>query len=98
VDKEPTSCPRPGIEVFVTAPDGSVDVPVMELERHVTNGVGEVPDYKDRVRVGEVSDGGNVEELARVVLDSGEENEGGCGCVLGNDGDNLLCGEDGVCE
>jgi hypothetical protein len=45
----------------------------------------EIPNYEDGVGVREGGYGRDVEELAGVVLDSGEKDEGGCGGVLGND-------------
>lgn len=60
---EETACStRTGVEVFVGAPYCGVDVPVVELERDVADGVGEVEDYEDGVLVCEGGDGGDVEE------------------------------------
>jgi len=81
--------PRPGIEVLVVTPHGKVHVPVVQGERDIPRGVGEVPPHDDAAGAGVGGDERDVEELAGVVLDSGEEEEGGGGGV-GVDG-----GEDG---
>ncbi len=41
----------------------------------------------------EGSDGGDIEELTGIVLDSWEEDQGCCGTMFGNDRQNLVCGE-----
>jgi hypothetical protein len=42
VDESAGNSSRTGIEIFVGTPDGEIDVPVMEMERQVPRGVGEV--------------------------------------------------------
>lgn len=75
MDEETACCSRAGIEIFVAAPDGGVDVPVVELERYVTDCVGEIPNYEDAGLVSGGGDGWDVEELAGVELDAWEEDD-----------------------
>jgi len=74
-----------GVEVFVGTPDGEIDIPVVELEGHVSCCVSEIPAYEDVVFLGVSGDGGKVEELASVELDSWEE-EKCCGVCVRVDG------------
>lgn len=64
-----------GIDVLVRAPGCEVDVPGVEVERHVACGVGEVPSHGDTVGLCVGGDGGDVEVLARVEVDSWEKEE-----------------------
>ncbi len=89
--EEPTCCAGTGIQVLVAAPDGCIDVPGMQLQRYVADRVCEVPDYEDGVRMSKGGDGGDVEELAGVILDSGEEDEGCCGSMFFDDGEDVFC-------
>lgn len=68
----------PGVEVFVRAPDRCVNVPGVEGEWNISDGVSEVPDDKNAVGMREFGDGGDIEELPGVILDSGEKKERGC--------------------
>lgn len=86
--KTPANRARAAIEVLVSAPDSEVDVPVMKLEGDVAHGVSEVPADEDAEFLGVGSDAFYVEELACVELDSGEEEDGCCGGV------GVDCGED----
>lgn len=65
----------------------------MEMERDVTGRVSEVPAYNYAMGLGEGGYGGDVEELAGVELDAGEKEEGCCGCVEGDEGEDV-----GGCE
>lgn len=93
--KEQAGCrPRSGVDVLVGAPHREIDVPVVEAEWDVAGRVGEVPAYAgDAEGVGVGGDGFDVEELAGVVLDSGEEDESGGGGVLGYGGEDGFGGE-----
>lgn len=77
------------------APDGEVDVPVVEVQWDISGGVGEIPADEQAERVCVGSDGADVEELPGVVLDAGEKDEGGGGGVFGEGGADLLGGEEG---
>jgi hypothetical protein len=46
VDEKPSASSRAVIQAFEGAPDSCVDVPGVQGERHVADGVGEVPDYE----------------------------------------------------
>jgi hypothetical protein len=98
VNEETACCAGAGVEVFIAAPDCGIHVPGMELERDVSDRVRQVPDYKDGVAMCKFGDGQDVEELAGVVLDSWEEDEGGAGSMLRDDGEDLISGECGVGE
>lgn len=91
VHEQSADAARSGVEVFITAPCCGIDVPVVEFERDITYCVGEVPDYEDACCVGCSGDGGDVEELTCVELDSGEE-ENGCGTPVKGDEGEDLCG------
>jgi hypothetical protein len=41
--EEPRDSTRPGVEVFVGAPHGEVDVPSVQRKESIPNGVSEVP-------------------------------------------------------
>ncbi|KAF4619095.1 hypothetical protein G7Y89_g14752 [Cudoniella acicularis] len=47
VDEEASNGAWSAVEVFVAAPDGAVDIPVMERKGYVADGVGEIPDNKN---------------------------------------------------
>lgn len=72
------------VHVFVVAPSCEVDVPVVQFEGDVPDGVGEIPAYYYAQAVAVSCDEFDVEELARVELDAGEEDQGGGGVVLGD--------------
>jgi len=91
--EEATSSARSGIQVFVAAPDGGIHAPIVELERNIADCVGEVPDDEDGVTTCKRGDGGDIEELTSVVLNSWEEDESRRGGVFSNYGENLVCCE-----
>ena len=64
-----------GVHVLVSTPAGKVDVPVVQLQLDISGCVGEIPADEDSAGVGVGSDCGNVEQLAAVVLDAGEEDQ-----------------------
>lgn len=84
---------RPAVEVLVVAPRGEVDVPGVQGERDVADGVREVPTDGYAARLGVRGDGGDVEELAAVVLDAREEEQGSGGGVLVDDGEDVGGGQ-----
>ena len=73
-----------GVKVLVCAPGCEVDVPIVQFQIDVADGVGTVPTNRNAVGVCMGGDAGDVEVLAGVELDSWEENEG-CGCGMGGD-------------
>ncbi|KFY11221.1 hypothetical protein V492_04571, partial [Pseudogymnoascus sp. VKM F-4246] len=89
VHEESADGAGPGVEVLVRAPCCGVDVPVVQLEGHVADGVGEVPDHEDAAGLGVGGDRFDVEELAGVELDAGEEEDGGGGRVGVDGGEDV---------
>lgn len=82
---------RSAVEVLVRAPDGEVDVPVVQLYRHVADGVCEVPADENAFSLCVGCDALDVEELAGVELDAGEEEDGSRRCVGVDCGEDVLC-------
>lgn len=93
--EQPRDGARSRVEVFIRTPSGGVDVPVVEVQGHVADGVGQVPDDEDATGAREGGDGADVEELAGVELDPREEEERGCGGVRGDCGEDVGGGEGG---
>ena len=94
--EQPPNAPRPTVQILVATPRGGVNTPVVQGQGGVADGVGEVPDDEDGVGARVGGDGGDVEELAGVVLDAGEQDEGGGGGVGGDGGEDFGGGEDVV--
>ena len=69
--KEPTYSSGSGIEIFVGAPCCSINVPVVQVKRDITDRVSEVPYYKDPGFSSDSCYCWDVEELAGVELNSG---------------------------
>ena len=69
VDKESANASRTRVEVLVGAPDGEVDVPVVQPERHVADRVSQVDSNGDALGVSCLRQPRDVEQLSRVVLD-----------------------------
>lgn len=69
------------IEIFIIAPSGEINVPVMELHINVPNCMGKVPtdEYALGMRVG--CDGFDVKVLTGVVLDAGKHDQSSGGGV-----------------
>ena len=93
VHKEPSYGTRSRVEVLVRAPDGKVDVPVVQSEIYVAGCVCAVPADGDVKAVGVRGDGLDVEVLPGVELDAGEEDEGCGGSMLGEGGEDALRGD-----
>ena len=64
------------IQVLVRAPDGKVNVPLMQVQGHVADGVSQVRADGDAFGVSSLRQLGNVEQLSRVVLDSWHQEDG----------------------
>ena len=85
VHKSTCDTARSRIDVFVVAPYSEVDVPVVKLQLHVSDGVRQVPSHGgDAFGVRVCGYGLDVEELARVELYAWEEEER-CGVCVGVD-------------
>jgi hypothetical protein len=80
VNEETTHRARTGISILVSTPSGEVNIPVVHLQFHVSVGVCKIPSNNEVARFGVLGDARNVEELAGVILDTGEEKQ--C-CILG---------------
>lgn len=65
---------RTTVEIFVRAPYGEVDIPIMETEWNVASCMGKVPANKDTFTLGTRGDCRYVEELTSVKLYAGEQN------------------------
>ena len=70
VDIERAGAARPAVQVFVGAPEGEIDVPVVETMRHRADRVGAVEPGDDAALAGGGGDALDVEELARAVEDA----------------------------
>jgi hypothetical protein len=63
------------VHVLVGTPTCKVNIPVVQLQLDVSGCVGEIPADEDSAGVSVGGDCGNVEQLAAVVLDAGEEDQ-----------------------
>src|SRR5579862_6333475 len=79
--KQAPNSSRSRIQILIVTPHRKIYVPVVQTKLHVPSCVCEIPAHDDSVGVCVRSYGGDVEELARVVLDSWEENKGCGGCM-----------------
>lgn len=93
VDKHATDAARAAVEILVRAPRGRVDVPFLEVQRHVAHGMSQIPDDEDTLLVSEFSNRGNIEQLTSVVLDAGQQNDGRVLGVLCNQILDVGCAE-----
>ena len=75
VDEHAGKRPRPRVQVLVRAPRSEVDVPLVQMERHVAGGVSEIPADVGAAGSPGGSDRGDVEQLAGEVVDRAEEHE-----------------------
>ncbi|KAI6776737.1 hypothetical protein HG530_000682 [Fusarium avenaceum] len=64
----------------------SVHIPVVQRQRHIAYRVSEVPDNKYATLASEGSQAWDIEELARVVLDTRKEEDGSRGSVCIDNG------------
>lgn len=84
------------VHIFIRAPDGKVDVPVVQLEWNVADCVSEIPANGDAFRLRVRRDGIHVEELAGVELNAGKEEKRSLGSMLVDDRQDVLCGQNRV--
>lgn len=82
VDEGAGNAAGAGIEVLVRAPAGKVDIPLVQAERNIANGVRKVKSNGRTDLVRRLGDGGNVKELTGVVLDAGRDDDGDRGTIL----------------
>ena len=93
VHKETSHGSGAGIAVFVRAPGGKVDVPVVQLDLDVAVGVCQVPAYGKTTILRVLGDCRDIEELAGVVLDTRKKNKSGVIDVLVDVRKDLFCGD-----
>lgn len=91
--EHPRNRPRPGVHVLVRTPRREVDVPIMQPKRHVARRVCEIPTDEQALSMRVRGDGRDVEELARVVLYAGEEDERDLVGVLVDQGEDFGGGD-----
>lgn len=72
----------PAVHVLIVAPCCKVDVPIVELERHIANRVSQVPADRNTIRMAVACYELNIEELPRIELYTGQEDKGGRGGVF----------------
>jgi hypothetical protein len=70
VNEKSTNSSWARVEVFVAAPGGSIDIPVVEIQRNVPHSMSEIPYDKDAQISSEVGNGRNIKELASVELNA----------------------------
>src|SRR5262249_32882304 len=72
---------RPGaaVEVFVIAPDGEIDLPVVQPQYHVARRVGQVEADHAALAPGGGGDPLHVEDLAGEEIDTAEQHQGNLG-------------------
>ena len=86
----------PGVDVLVVAPGGPVDVPRAQLERHVADGVREIPaDDRADVVPGR-RDLRDLDELAGEVVDPAEQHERDRAALPLELGDDVLGAQRGL--
>ena len=82
--------PRPGIHVLVSTPSSEIDVPVVQIQRHITRRMGEVPADEEILGMCVLGDPSYVEQLSAVVLDPWQEDQGEFVSMLVDRGENSL--------
>ncbi len=75
MDERPGDRSRTGVEVLVRAPGGEVDAPLVQRQRHVAGGVGEIPTDEGAGGLSGSGDRRDVEQLAGEVVDAAEQHE-----------------------
>ena len=85
---------RAAIEVLVRTPDCEVDVPIVQLYRHVADSVREVPADEDAFGLCVCRDALDIEELAGVELDSRKEKDSSGRGVGVDRGKDVFCGDE----
>ena len=77
MNKATSNGSRTAIQVLVRAPNGKVDIPIMHLQWYIADRMCQIPTNDDAFALRVLSDGRDVEELARVKLDSGKQQQRG---------------------
>ena len=95
VDKDARSVPRAAVHVFVAAPGGKIDAPVVQGQVHVPGCMGQVPAYQGPRLPPGPGNGFHVEHLPVVVIDPPEKHQGQV-VSMGFDGREEVFGMPGV--
>jgi len=61
------------VHIFVSAPGGEVNIPVVELKKYIPSRMCKIPSNKNTLRLSISSDSLDVEKLSSVILDTGKE-------------------------
>jgi hypothetical protein len=72
MNKNPAHCTGTRIEIFITAPAGKVNIPIVQMQRNIAGGMCQV---KPAFYPGSMSSFGNffyIKKLARVIIDTTE--------------------------
>src|SRR5205085_9153422 len=83
MNKAATDGAGPAVEVLVTAPDGEIDVPFVQLEHDIAGRVGQVETGDAAVLVSGGDDPRNVEMLAGEEVHAVDHNDGNFAAALG---------------
>ena len=71
VHEERTDRARSRVQILVITPHGEVDIPIMQLQLHISCCMRTIPTNLDSFGVGMSGYGGDVKILARIELDTG---------------------------
>lgn len=66
---------RATVEVFVAAPTREIDIPFVQLQRHVTNGMSQIKANQAAKIMTNFGDLCQVEKLTGIVLDTAEHDQ-----------------------
>jgi len=66
---------RPGIYIFVVAPARKIDIPIVQVQRHVTGCVRQVPSDDAACVMSSLGDRGHIEQLAGVIIHPTEHDQ-----------------------
>src|SRR6266446_8809825 len=67
---------RPGVKIFVGTPDGEIDVPIVQRQRHIADRVGKIDTDRDAVLLRRFGDRRDVEQLAGEKIHASDYNDG----------------------
>src|SRR5882757_5280150 len=70
---------RSAIEIFVTAPHCEVDVPIMQTQRHIADGVRQIESHYTALLLRYAGDGGELKILTAEILHAGQQHRGNAG-------------------
>lgn len=85
-----TNRARTAIQILVCTPDSKIDVPIVQLHGHISNGVRQIPANSDSFASSVSSDPWHIEELSGVKLNAWEEKQCSVGSMLVDDRHDML--------